>query len=83
MIKLYEDTLDNKQDIVKSIQNLTSAYKDDELYNQLRNFIDNEISNEDLQELLNILIDENKDEDPDMILNILESEIDSYYRMGG
>lgn len=84
MIKLYEESLiKNKEELIKELQNLTSAYEGDELYNQLRNLIDTRIASADLQDVLNILIDENKDEDGVMLLNMLESEIDSFYRMGG
>ena len=69
--------------IVKDLQILTSAYTGDELYDQLRTFLDDNLGEGELYDILNPLLDENKDEDPEMILNILESEVDSYYRMRG
>lgn len=83
MIILKEFVDDNKKyKLVKRLQEITFNFEGSELFDELRVFIDEKIDNNSLKEILNILVDESEsdNEDSEMVLNVLESELDSFYR---
>lgn len=72
----------SKKEIIKKIQDIVFEFEGSEMFNELRVFINEEIKNQSLKDILLVLVDESEsdNENSEMVLNILEAEVDSFFR---
>lgn len=71
----------NQKELIEDIRDIVFAYDDEEIFSELRVWIDDTITDQKLQESLQQLVDECEAdyEEKDMILSVLESEIECYF----
>lgn len=71
----------NKKEIIEDIRDILAAYDEEEVFNELRAWVEDSITDKKLKQALILLIDQSEAdyEDNDMVLAVLETEIECYF----
>ncbi len=71
-----------RKELISEIRDIVQSYDLDDVYNELRGWVNDNITISNLKKTLITIIDqcEADYDDEDMILAVLESEIESYFK---